>query len=100
MATDIYDWLDDLVERGLEAEDADALRQLLEASPVRKERDEWKAKALRHRDQVVRSELRRLGVTADPATLRVPDDLDPLDGEQVRNWAETAGLVEAPPPAA
>lgn len=91
------DWLNDLAERGLDAEDVETGRQLMAASPIRKERDEWKSKAEAFRTAALRSTFRDVGIKFSPDVLRIPDDLEP-DADKVREWAVRGGLIEAPAP--
>lgn len=93
------DWLADLAERGLDPEDVETGRQLMAASPIRKERDEWKTKAESFRAAALRSTFKDVGIKLSPDVLRIPDDLDP-DVDKVREWAVKGGLIEAPAPTA
>lgn len=94
------EWLEGLIERGLDPDDAEEGRQLMAASPVRKERDDALASAKRYRDIALKGVFKDAGIQQSPEVLRIPDDLDVADVDKVKEWAVKANLIEAPQPTA
>lgn len=101
---------DDLMQEARDAGVDDAWLERVQAataaSPLRKERDELKAalqeateKATKFGAAALNAQFAALGIKVKPDALRLPDDLDPLDTEKVREWAVGMGLADPPPPA-
>lgn len=104
MPSDFDDLLAELeAKEALDPDDLDRLRKASSGSPLRKERDEAKARAdaaearAKHLEgSMLADQLTKLGVTVKPSALRVPDDLDVADLEKVRAFAIDAGALAAP----
>lgn len=80
----------------------DEISSLWDASPIRKERDDYKKraetaeeKAGKYATAAVKSVLKDKGVTINPSLLRFPDDLDLTDEAAVEKFLVDAGLAEA-----
>lgn len=102
---------DDLMSEVLEATGDETIvsriKEATAASPLRKERDEWKTKAEQIaeeakglKDAVLQGTFKQAGIGINPAALAIPADLDFKSAEAVRAWGESMGLVApatAPP---
>lgn len=104
MPNDFEALIGELEEAGLDESYIDRLKSATAASPIRKERDQFKADlatALAQRDQfrskALVASFKDLGIKVSPTALRMPDDLDVTDDAALRTWAEGAGLVDPPP---
>jgi hypothetical protein len=99
MSTSWDDLLKDLETKGYDPEDIDRIRKSSDASGLRQDlktaKDEAKTareKAKRYEDAVLAAKLKDKNVTANPAYLVRPDDLDISDEEAVNKWLTDAGL--------
>lgn len=102
MPNDFDALIGELEEAGLDESYIDRLRSVTAASPIRKERDAYKADAIAALDRAQRAEakalaasFRDMGITMKPSALRLPDDLDVTDDDKLRAWATDAGLIAA-----
>lgn len=82
------------------------LKAATAASPIRAERDDWKAKAeaaaaqaAEMRAAVMGQTFKEAGITVNPSALNLPADLDFRDVEKVREWGAGMGLVQTQTPA-
>lgn len=100
---------DDLMQEardaGVQESWLDRIKAATDGSPLRKERDDWKAKAEQLSEQVGKfrsgtlgQQLVALGFKGNPDALKVPDDLDPFDADKVTEWAVGMNLVPKPEP--
>lgn len=92
--------LEELKERGLDAEDVDELRELMAASPIRKERDDALAKLRTYEGTVRKAAFKDAGVEIDPDLINpeLLKDLDVSDVEKVKEWAIGRGLAKPKEP--
>lgn len=98
--------LEELRDAGVQSSYIDELEKMLSASPIRKERDEFKQKAEAALADVQRFRTAALGATFKEANIKgkpdaynIPADLDVLDVDAVKTWAIEAGVADPPPPA-
>lgn len=96
--------VDELADAGLDESYIDRLKKW-SGSPLRKERNEALQKVTALEERLAKAEAKtlestfsNLGITVKPSALRLPDDLDVLDEDKVREWAVEQGLAEPPPP--
>jgi hypothetical protein len=104
MPNDYDQVVQELRDAGVDEQYVEHVNNLIGTSPLRKDlvatkaaHAEAQAVITRYRDKLLDTQLERLGVKAKAEALRIPDDLDPLDGTKVAEWAVAAGLAEAPP---
>lgn len=97
--------LEELREAGVQSSYVDELEKMLSASPIRKERDEFKQKAEAALADVQRFRTAALGATfkearikGSPDAYNIPADLDVLDVDAVQAWAVSAGVADPPEP--
>lgn len=97
------DLMNEAADAGVDADWIDRVKKASSGSPLRKElEDERQARiqaaenAAKYRDAALNSQFAQLGIKVKPDALKVPEDLDPLDGDKVRDWAVGMGLSEAP----
>lgn len=95
---------DDLMAEVLDATGDETIvnriKEATAASPLRKERDDWKSKAEQAaqeaaelRGAVMSSTFTQAGIKVAPQALNIPADLDYKNAEAVRAWGEQMGLV-------
>lgn len=105
MPNDFEALIGELREAGLDDDYIDRLERATAASPIRKERDAFKAQAeqalaeaKRYQQVVAGQRFKEFGIKVRPEHLRTPDDLDWADESKVKEWATGAGLIEPPDP--
>lgn len=93
-------------DAGVDPQWIERVEQASAGSPLRKEKDQLAEQlksateqANRYRGAALNTQFTNLGIKVKPDALKIPDDLDPLDDEGVRNWAVGMGLAEPAPPA-
>jgi len=97
------DLMAEAADAGVDSEWIDKVKKASAGSPLRQELESERAarkaleeNAAKYRDAALNSQFAQLGIKVKPDALKVPEDLDPLDGDKVRDWAVTMGLAEAP----
>lgn len=89
---------------GLPEDWVDRFQTTFEASGLRKDNLTVKEENRLLREQttklqagLLRDRFTKLGITANPDYVKVPDDLDPANEDGVKEWAVKAGLLTAKP---
>lgn len=95
--------LGELEDSGVEADVTDRIKGLFSASPIRKERDDYKERATKFEDDskkyrglILKEAFDKRSIKIAPEHLKLPENLDPTNDQEFDTWAVAAGLVEAP----
>lgn len=106
MPNKFEDLLEEALDAGVDPEWVERVRAASDGSPLRQEKKQLEQQlkeatenATRYRTAALSGVFSQLGVKVKPDALNIPPDLDPLDAEKVREWAEGMGLAEPAPPA-
>lgn len=89
---------------GVDPEWISKAEEMFEASPLRQDLNATKEQHRQTqeqnsklRDALLAERFKDFGVTISPTALRIPDDLDPTDGEKVEGWLVQSGLTQSKP---